>query len=228
MNADGERKAMNQSESIKALSASLVRAQAKFPTIPKTKTVIVHTATKGSYEFKYAPLQEMIAHIRPVLAEHGLGFIQGVDDDRLVTTLIHETGEWKSHAMPLVDMPNPQQYGSVMTYKRRYSLKAILGIETDDDDEGSAAVPEQKTKATPNADPWPDVPQERHEPLRRIAYSIVDCFNNDPPQIDEGHKVWREVTDSYERLCVWKVLQPHSKIRAKLKEMDKQLSEGKR
>lgn len=212
---------INQSESIQKLAAALVKAQSEFPSIPKTKTVTVHTQSKGTYDFRYSPLDEIFRCVRPVLNKHGLGIVQGVDDDRLITTLLHESGEWKAHAMPLPDYPNPQQYGSAMTYKRRYSIKAILGIETDDDDEGAAAVPEQRVKATPNADPFSDVPKERHESLRRIAYSIIDCFNNDPPAEAEAHKVWKEITDNAEKLCVWKVLQPHSAMRRKLKEMDK-------
>lgn len=216
----------NQSESIANLAAALVEAQSQFPSIPKTKTVTVHTQQKGSYDFRYAPLDEILRHVRPVLNKCGLAIMQGMDEDRLTTTLLHSSGEWKSHSMSLQDLPNPQQFGSVMTYKRRYSIKAILGIETDDDDEGAAAVPEQKVKATPNADPFSDVPKERHESLRQIAYSIIDCFNNDPPMEKEAHKAWSEVTDNAEKLCVWKVLQPHSAMRKRLKTMDQEARNG--
>ena len=34
---------------------------------------------------------------------------------------------------------NAQQYGSFMTYMRRYSICALLGLVTDDDDDGNAA-----------------------------------------------------------------------------------------
>jgi hypothetical protein len=34
---------------------------------------------------------------------------------------------------------DPQAYGSVITYQRRYALSAILGLNTDEDDDGNKA-----------------------------------------------------------------------------------------
>src|SRR5688572_8844311 len=124
---------MNQSPSIANIATALIEAQAEFPDVPKTKEVIVQSQ-KGSYTFKYAPLEKMLPLIRPVLTKHGLGFTQGADGEFLVTTIFHISGEWLSHRMPLENNPYAQQYGSQFTYRRRYSLKAALGIETDDDD----------------------------------------------------------------------------------------------
>lgn len=208
---------MKTSASIANLTAALIKAQAEFPSVPKTKEVIVQ-GQKGSYTFKYAPLETMIPLLRPVLAKYDLGFTQGADGDRLITTVFHSSGEFMSHSMPLPDLPYNQQYGSQLTFRRRYSLKAALGIETDDDDTDSAPQEEtKKQKATPNAGSFDGVPKERHEAVTRIAGSIVDCFNADVPE--EAYKVYRTLTDAGEKLMAWSFLD--SKMRRTLKEMDR-------
>lgn len=214
---------MNQSQSIAAISAALVKAQAEFPTVAKTKEVIVQTQ-KGSYVFKYAPLEDMISTLRPILTKNGLGFTQGGDGDAIVTTLFHESGEWISHRMPLTDTGHPQQYGSLFTYKRRYSLKAALGIETDEDDADRAYTDDGKQKrATPLAGAADGVPQERRGWVERHASTIIDCFNGGVP--DEAHKAWKEVKDQGEMLYLWTFLD--SKMRRELKRRDKEASDGK-
>jgi hypothetical protein len=59
----------------------------------------------------------------------------------LVTKLTHaESGQWQSSllVMPL-PKADPQGYGSALTYGRRYGLSALLGIVTEEDDDGEAA-----------------------------------------------------------------------------------------
>ena len=206
---------MQTSSSIAILAAALIKAQAKFPAIPKTKEVIFQTQ-RGSINFKYAPLEEMISVLRPILAEFELGFTQGADGDSIVTTLFHSSGEWISHRMPLPEQPTAMAYGSQFTYRRRYSLKAALGIETDEDDADNTFVDDgKKRKNTPNAGAFDNIPKERHEYVNRVASSIVDCFNADQPQ--EAFKAYLEVTDNMEKLGVWSFLD--SKMRRRLKAM---------
>ncbi len=213
---------MNQSTTVGSLMKALVLAQSEFPNIPKTKEVIVQTQ-KGSYVFKYAPLEDTIKLLRPVLTKHGLGFTQGADGDFIVTTVFHESGEWISHRMPLMDTSNPQQYGAQFTYRRRYSLKAALGIETDEDDADRSFTDDgKKRRITPNAGSADGVPQERRGWVERRASSIIDCFSaNDP---EEAHKVWQEVTVNEEKLYLWSFLD--SKMRRELKARDKAKAEA--
>lgn len=206
---------MKQSESIANLAAALVKAQAEFPTIPKTKEVIVATQ-KGSYVFKYGPLEDTLKLLRPTLVKYGLGVTQGAEGETLVTTIIHESGEWLSHTMPLMDTSNSQQYGGQFTYRRRYSLKAALGIETDDDDADRTFTDDGKQKrATPTAGVMDAVPRERHEAINRLAGSIIDCFSAQKP--DEAYKCYNEISSLEERAAVWSFLD--SKMRRKLKEI---------
>lgn len=209
---------IDKSQSIASLAQALVNAQAEFPYIPKTKEVIVATQ-RGSYVFKYAPLEDMIKRLRPVLTKHGLGFTQGANGHSIVTTVFHTSGEWLSHTMPLEDNPDPQRYGSQFTYRRRYSLKAALGIETDDDDADRSYTDDGKARrVTPNAGALDNVPKERHNYVADMAASIIDAWSGG----DQGAawNVWREVTDNMEKLAVWSFLD--SKMRRELKRRDKE------
>lgn len=141
---------MNKSESITKLSAALVKFQAEV-TNPK------NTAVNPHFKSKYAPLQDILTLVRPLLTRHGLSVIQfpSGDGERIViqTILMHESGEW-IEADPLTlkaDKATPQGAGSAITYGRRYSLSAMLGISSEDDDDGNAArTPQQLTAVAKN------------------------------------------------------------------------------
>ena len=88
----------------------------------------------------------MIETARPILAAHGLAIVQTVNTDagnvEVSTTLIHESGE--AIEFPALTMPagsTPQALGSLITYLRRYSLMAAVGVAADDDDGAIAAQP---------------------------------------------------------------------------------------
>lgn len=207
---------MNKSEAIDKLGQALIKAQGEFPEIQKTKEVIVQ-GQKGSYTFKYAPLEKTLPLVRPILAKHGLGFTQGASGEALVTLLFHESGQWLEFSMPLHDQATNQQYGAQFTYRRRYSLEGVLGIKTDDDDgDRDLGNREKKTRVTPNAGALDNVPKERHAYINDQASSIIDCFNAEKP--DTAHKIWKETTDNEEKLAVWSYLD--SKMRRELKRRD--------
>ena len=57
----------------------------------------------------------------------------------LDTRLSHASGQWFESEWPVCKLPaQPQAIGSAMTYARRYSLFALVGIAGEDDD-GEAA-----------------------------------------------------------------------------------------
>jgi hypothetical protein len=210
----GER--LNKSATIAELGKALIKAQAEFPLIEKTKEVIVQ-GQKGSYTFKYAPLEKTLPTVRPILAKHGLGFTQGGDGETLVTLLFHESGEWIEFNVPCRDQGANQQYGAQFTYRRRYSLEGALGIKTDDDDgDRDLGTQERKTRATPNHGALNNVAKDRLAWINDQASSIIDSFNADQP--DSAHKIWKEVTDNEEKLAVWSFLD--SKMRRELKKRD--------
>jgi ERF superfamily protein len=129
---------MKTSEAIQEISKALAAAQSELPS-PKRDTRV----STGSYSYTYADLDSVIRSVRPVLAKHGLSILQEAAANNggvaVVTRLIHSSGEW-IEADPLTFMVQggPQAAGSAITYARRYSLTALLGLATEDDD-GSQA-----------------------------------------------------------------------------------------
>lgn len=130
---------MNKSESIKniAIALSKFQAEVKNP---------ANTANNPFFKSKYAPLSDILNDVRPILAKNGLSVIQTPGGDGvnvIVTTLlVHESGEW-IESDPLVlkaDKATAQGAGSAITYARRYALSALLGISSEDDDDGNGAT----------------------------------------------------------------------------------------
>lgn len=123
------------------LAAALVTFQGTAPVIPKS-----HTARMGSYSYRYADLADMWAALREPLHTAGLAVTQMLceaGDDRLGirTTIWHTSGEAVSDTAAVsIAGCTPQEIGSIITYLRRYSLAAALGLSVDDDTD-AAGVP---------------------------------------------------------------------------------------
>ena len=124
-----------QSAVIDKLAAALVAAQGEMTNPPKTKTVYA-----GQKKYSFAPLPEIIDAVRPVLTKHGLAVSQLVREMWLETRLIHTSGQWIGATYSLPRIADSQAMGSAITYGRRYSLCALLGIAGEDDEDGEAAT----------------------------------------------------------------------------------------
>ena len=133
---------MTETHPCAAVAAALQKAQAEFPTMGKTKQVGV-----GSFGYSYLPLEQMLSLVTPVLLKNGLCISQGfgcsaTGETLIVTRLIHKSGGIIKSELPIFlsekDMANPKKnqthiWGGAVTYQRRYSIKLILGLETDMD-----------------------------------------------------------------------------------------------
>jgi hypothetical protein len=132
------RKTMMQSEQIDQLVTALAKAQGEI--LPAAKD-----GMNPHFKNKYAGLPSIWAACREPLSRNQLVVIQTTDhqDGRLilVTTLAHSSGQWIRSNMPIVSAkPDAQSMGSAMTYAKRYSLSAIVGVVADEDDDGERAV----------------------------------------------------------------------------------------
>ncbi|ULL14335.1 recombinase [Paenibacillus sp. H1-7] len=129
----------NKSESIKNIAAALVKFNGEVKMIEKD-------AQNPHFKNQYASLDTIIDEVRPLLAKHGLSVLQfpGGDGERftLRSMLLHESGEW-IESEPIIMRPvknDPQGIGSCSTYARRYSLSAMLSLNTGEDDDGNDAT----------------------------------------------------------------------------------------
>jgi len=134
---------MKRSESIANIAAALCKFQAECPAPKKT-------AENPHFKSKYSPLEEIISTIKPHLSKNGLSFFQSTTtegDNICVTTLVlHSSGEYiESEPLKLpMGKITAQGAGSAVTYARRYSLCAALGIAAEEDDDGNAATEQPK------------------------------------------------------------------------------------
>lgn len=141
-------KTAEESNEIGKLACALAKAQAEMANPKKSHTA--HIASKGGarYEYHYADLAEIIDAVRPALSKHEIAFVQVLRTNGknvLSTRLIHASGQYIESLYPLADvLLDAQAMGSAITYARRYSLCAILGIAAEDDDDANAAMEAEK------------------------------------------------------------------------------------
>jgi len=122
-----------------SLAAALVAAQQAMPTVKKDEV-------NPHFNSRFMSLNGLIEATRPELNKHGLALVQQpcVSDlgaPVLKTLLIHgPSGERLEFETPLlVGTQNMQQLGSAITYARRYAWSSLLGIASEDDDDGNNA-----------------------------------------------------------------------------------------
>lgn len=155
---------VKKSESIKALAVALNKAQSAIPTVSFDKV-------NPHFKSKYASLTAVWDACRKPLAENGLSVSQGFteNNDKIfcVTTLLHSSGEWMEFEFPmLISKQDMQGFGSASTYAKRYALSSLLGIVSDDDDDGnSVSVPQPKAQSqVPTVSKVSAHPQVTHGP----------------------------------------------------------------
>lgn len=111
--------------------------------------------TKG-HNYQYAQLDQVLAIIKPILSRHGLGIMQtpsGKIEEgclTLKTVIFHESGQ---HLVEQFQIPIPQgrnitqDFGSCLSYARRYSILSLFSLAQEDDDgKGSAPATQNKPK----------------------------------------------------------------------------------
>ena len=130
-----------QSETIGALAAALAKAQGEISPAMKDRTAKI-TQTAG---YEYATLTSLWESARAALSKNGLAVTQVTNFDAngeivLLTTLLHSSGEWIGGVYPIRTADQkPQTLGSALTYARRYAFGALVGLTSDDDDDGNGA-----------------------------------------------------------------------------------------
>ena len=147
----------NKSETISKLAVALVKFNMEVKIIEKD-------AKNPHFKNDYASLDTIIDEVRPLLAKQGLVIMQfpGGDGEKftLRSMLIHESGEWiESEPITLRPVKNdPQGIGSCSTYARRYSLSAMLSLNTGEDDDGNHATQPSKSYEQPKQYTQPNTP----------------------------------------------------------------------
>lgn len=106
-----------------------------------------------AFHSKYADLEGIIEISRPVLNAHGLTILQlNEPDDKgvtLRTMLLHASGGFiVDNGMHVpASKDNAHGFGSALTYARRYAWASMIGLATEEDDDGNAASKPAPRKA---------------------------------------------------------------------------------
>lgn len=115
--------------------------------------VVKKSANNPFFKTKYADLPAVWEAVKDALKENGLVVYHQTETtdgvDYLLTKVrhIHSGTEIESRAQLHLQKPTSQEYGSCVTYMRRYAISALLGLVTDDDDDGNDASQNKKTPA---------------------------------------------------------------------------------
>jgi len=124
-------------EVINELAEALSKAQGEMENAVKD-------STNPFFKSHYADLASVILAIKIPLSKNGLSYVQLVKTDNGITSvetiLMHRSGQSISASMiakPAKD--DMQSLGSAITYARRYSLQAMVGLSAEDDD-GEKAI----------------------------------------------------------------------------------------
>ena len=147
---------MKHSESIAALAAALAKAQLQIE--PASKN-----ATNPHFRSHYADLASIWDACRGPLGANGLSIVQFPCDGEvgrigLCTMIVHSSGEWMSETITVKALKeDPQFLGGVLTYLRRYSLAAVVGVTATEDDDGNAASTPANARVSAPA-PRPYIP----------------------------------------------------------------------
>ena len=141
---------MKYSESLTNIATALAKVQAEIKNPIKNQ---INKGVQGAP--KYANLEDTLQdYVRPICSKHGISVYQSIKTNEsgqvgVCTVLIHESGEFIEGDYVFCDIVIPtngsgkkiltegQATGVCITYLRRYSLNAALGINGDKDTDGS-------------------------------------------------------------------------------------------
>lgn len=185
-----------QSESIKELATALAKAQGKI-------TGALKDSKNPFFKSNYADLASCWDACRDVLSANGLSVAQTLDrEGYLVTTLMHSSGEWIKGAVKMSPTAEtPQAIGSCITYMRRYSLAAIVGIAQIDDDANAASGKDNRDDSG-KPDGWRAADTRKVTEYQKLILDAV-AEGADLKAVD----IWMEVKDDHTfATALWVVL----------------------
>ena len=203
-----------------ALMAALAKAQGEFKPIEKNRNVTIPTKAGGSYKFRYADLEEIIAKTRPALSANGLALIQTIEHGQngplLSCKLMHAAGGMVSSETLIPSARemagDPKAFGAAITYYRRYMVTAMLGVAADDDldEDGQEMQPPQRNVgqkpavAQPQRRQEPATPEQPGVNIQAIKQSFLNAPN---PEALQAHfkAAWLLLQDAAQRTEIKKV-----------------------
>lgn len=169
-----------KSEAVKAFVRAMAAFKANPPKITKNKHVKYKTKTGSITDYKHASLDHVCEMVGAALGKVGMSYHWETNQEGAIITvrcvLTHELGHTKS--VQLYAAPDAtgnkngiQAVGSTVSYLQRYTLLAITGLATEDqDDDGQGAenkpldTTQHQTDQNQSGDYYPNADFERNFP----------------------------------------------------------------
>lgn len=122
-----------------------------------SKKIPVIAKTKKAHTTMYAPLEDIVKVVQPILSEHGFSVSfstqqNSLDSVTITCTLMHKDGHSTSTELQLPtkavnnSMNAMQAIGAAITYGKRYTISGLLNISTGDDDNNGFTVNAKTSK----------------------------------------------------------------------------------
>ena len=182
---------MRTSEDIDQVINALSQAQGQFVSAKKAAT---------SNWGKYSDISAIIDCIREPFEKHSLALIQapsnpeGQDGVTVTTRVAHKSGQWleDSFTMKISDRATPHQYGGLITYMRRYSAAAMLGLAQEDDDADSMTMQVQSAEkpTKQQIDAALDNARLPKEQIEAVLDQAKSCATK-----ADGRKLWKNLDE---------------------------------
>jgi hypothetical protein len=127
---------MKTSTTITKIMPSLAKALSQIKGIKKD-------AQNPFLKNKYISLDSILECAKPIMASNDIAIIQTINNEGVETFLLHTSGEWLSSGALLITpqeskgLSLAQSMGVATTYAKRYQLGSMIGVNADEDTDGS-------------------------------------------------------------------------------------------
>ena len=222
---------MKRSEQVGELVAALAKAQAEF-------TPAVKDSDNPYYNSKYADLNAVINAVRPALNKNGIAMMHTLESDLERQCAIVTVGLYHGEQFMEVTVEAPatgrakkdernegvaptkfdvQTIGACWSYLRRYTLQAICGLASEDDDGESLAgsnkpIPTKTSTLCPNCGKDAIIKGKEEYGGGWLCYKAKGgCgakFTVDPTTIDQNHSAYTEPEPPSENVLKQSVSSP--------------------
>ena len=132
------------------------------------------------YKSKYFDINSLIKQLQPLFQKHRLLLLQPIEESLVYTRIVCvDSGEFVEASMKLPDLADIQKLGGAVTYLRRYTLSSLLGLQSEEDDDGtSAKIVKQGSKLSQDlfmnaVNAYKSKPKEVKEYLRKYTLDEV-------------------------------------------------------
>lgn len=177
-----------ESDNVADLVTALSKAQGDYPSIGADRE-------NPYFKSSYADLDMMIKAVKPMLKQNGLSLVQTTrfpaDGATILHTRVyHSSGQWiESRARILPTKNTIQDYGSTLTYNKRYQAATILGITVShdplDDDAEIAMVSAREIVAKgPSMNKY-NAKDQSHETITKEQIEELEYELADVPDLAE-------------------------------------------